>query len=737
MEDSNLASTVAEEDYEGIVANLERITQSQGWRAAQQELTTTLESIWPVHWFAKNRILSHIMNMPELVGYTGDMLDAFKYIRETSDFERVISKAQGKGIALVQAQLKRGGPAGFFDVESMKTRKSAILVPFIVKARSYRFSKIAPRCLKEISTKGITSKTSEPLASLCRCQYGHAIASKFEDSSIYEIERLKSTISGVLEGCHEVEDIEDHPTDEDERMELLLYYLSIGSKSYESWKSERIDYLIKSGFFNSQKLLLRILKSIEKEKAPVIDIFGPLEEYEDQLHLIIPLFEDTIERNIPALEEVAGKVLTFDLRGCEYYGAKIHWDALDILERKNANKEAVVEFIRSKEWDCDIFDSPSELHVNGTSSAALDKALGLALKMGESKEVARTCRFFIGDGYCSKNLLRWYYGGPLRGIIVDRLVEAEGIDAAPLLVKYLDWYEDRGIVGSGIMHPDYTVIEALLEIGPDVVPFVKDSICGTNCYVSEGAVLALQKLGDVGFQAIMKHVIDGCCNVMPERCFNKLWKPLPEGSIYRKMASLIARGMGMTSDSEIQAELDQAYECIDEHDLLYALNSDYEYLRRQACFRIPKRLMSSDKIASTIRRMLTEETGIANTVMYAAEAYGPEMFDAMWERFSNEIVEESIEDEPYEAFWYFLDDYGEVAIKLIANQLESQFEKRRNAVLVFIGRFLNHSSTESIITDSIFSEMGEQLRKALESSSVSDSYRTYIANVREFVKSIP
>ena len=111
------------------------LTVTFEWKEIVGLLKNVTSSLYQGHFLKKHHMILSIFDLFELAGIDCDIFSEMKAIRQPSSFDEACSLLFENFIQIAKAQFQSGGSTLFFNVEKLKTTRSAVIVSDLLEAR--------------------------------------------------------------------------------------------------------------------------------------------------------------------------------------------------------------------------------------------------------------------------------------------------------------------------------------------------------------------------------------------------------------------------------------------------------------------------------------------------------------------------------------------------------------------------------------------------------------------------
>ena len=126
---------------------IEESIRANGWKTTLNFLTESIENICGDRWFTSNWIILSILELEELLGFDGKLIQLLNSIDDISSFSELQEEAHSRLINKISKQVSSGGSTLLFDVELMTSTQSVLLVQDIIEARRKEFLAVVSHLL--------------------------------------------------------------------------------------------------------------------------------------------------------------------------------------------------------------------------------------------------------------------------------------------------------------------------------------------------------------------------------------------------------------------------------------------------------------------------------------------------------------------------------------------------------------------------------------------------------------
>ena len=117
------------------IASYKALVKKFGWQRIKLWTLSFSKMLGKTHAFPLQTILLEHLGIPELACYDGPLEDIINLIPESVSFQKGTEELSIALIDLLKDQLEHGGSTLFFDIDSMSTRDSSVLLPLLLAKR--------------------------------------------------------------------------------------------------------------------------------------------------------------------------------------------------------------------------------------------------------------------------------------------------------------------------------------------------------------------------------------------------------------------------------------------------------------------------------------------------------------------------------------------------------------------------------------------------------------------------
>ena len=464
---------------------IEESIRANGWKTTLNFLTESIENICGDRWFTSNWIILSILELEELLGFDGKLIQLLNSIDNISSFSELQEEAHSRLINKISKQVSSGGSTLLFDIELMTSTQSVLLVQNIIEARRKEFLTVVSHLLN------IQREDQEiyyiDLRPLWRTSFGfdllrahlaevksvslpHTLWKNLESSLMEIHQSLSITKADSKYTIKQVSMSDDFSDVWDVYLSLLVrstvkafeelfsHYPEI-LENHLSVSTPRTDSVDISRYHSDsqmQDLILKVINSdISQELSFLVNIIKdesifPYVEYEDlvELHeLVLTCYQFMMNRNLTS---------------------------------------AVVYLIKIAHYE--NFDGV--LSLINTSEEALERALYIAV-VDEMHEVTPSLASMLDV--------------PQSGMIARALVAIEGLNAAQPLIRNLSYHDRFDEYVNPVNH------QLLVEMGEKVVPVLRNHLlCISNGMdgINSFVMSVLLDIGESGLDVLAETLLN-------------------------------------------------------------------------------------------------------------------------------------------------------------------------------------------------------------------------------------
>ena len=722
---TQLRAAFTKESPKRLFEILQDSTSKFGWRKTSKSLKTELEYYYANQWFGRNKILLQMLGVQELIGYSGNVYSAFKNMKETTDFEQVVSFVKKKLNRLVEKQFQRGGPTGLFDLDKMQVSETAFLVSSLIQTRRIRFAIALDDCLENLDfSRQYFSKRDQHLGKLDNTYYGHRILETFSDGSFYESQNFKEILQKASTELRDVKRIELQMNDNDRQMEHLIRYLY-----HEDDYFDREEKLISWGFLNPVDLVSKLVSSIKSGESIEIEHIGEIADIAIKQDLLEHSFRTSLSMNLEDADVYANEVLLTPLGYTDISDNPfwMHEKSVEILKKSSRLKKALIDFIKMIKVDASDWGCNTDFEPQNTSSDAFLKVLDVSLENGLESIIFQKL-----VGICD-DILPWSRDTIFRGMILERLVRSGGFDAIEYLMDYLDWEHPKYDCGTGM---DWDVCNEIVKFGLKVVPLLENRIINKDTYdqrVSEGALYILTKFPGSGGEYIIQALRDIMSHGIYNERVEQLWEHIREDNKYSKIAAFLIHG-SLENYQPIASSVQKILKNSSTREIIKALESDDREMVLGVCYFLMKDHQITTAIRRTLRRIIFRRGDHSYQAMWVAGNRGEtSLFDSMMVALSQEIDNPQYISEYLEATRLLIEKSQKVLFKKIKRYLKNSRVEYRTAALLLVGYLYQYDETRAILKMNDCLELGASLNKGL-SSDYFERREHLLEHAKEFAR---
>ncbi|MFW9889702.1 MAG: hypothetical protein ACFFER_16050 [Candidatus Thorarchaeota archaeon] len=502
-----LENAVLKMDTKATLRTIKKLIKEEGWKSVLKQLRNHLNRSVGKAWYARNWFFLSILDSVGLMGIEADVEKILARVDDEYEFNKVLEEASEKLIRSARRQLRNGGSTLFFDLELMKTERSAVLIDEVVRARQKEFLQCAENqwdnlrythhgLLLQYATwlieEGSDHEDGQPLW-------------EFDETEIEE---------GQIEDYHR-EFGEDRSADllgeaykftvSDRTISIIDALLATPEESEHWWArfgyggEECLKPLVYSGLIDAVHLLevgedaWRAIPSSLKE---IFDRF-PIKSTEPFAVSFL------LELDYPIIPKVLARTLK---------GEEAAWNSgpNHIIENMSdkqieENLKTLVEFFVASDWGDSGEYGPSAPESVEAASKAIEKKAYL-LTQKQRKEMKESAHRWLGKWYTAgsvyqvnelvlrtqgpdaieyakESLINWYDWESIEiPYFIDenmvKFLKSKGIDPYPILVqKVIDLFK------RGLDHA-YGATQAAMEFHPEVAQAIRIGLLDQELYDS-------------------------------------------------------------------------------------------------------------------------------------------------------------------------------------------------------------------------------------------------------------
>jgi hypothetical protein len=144
-------------DVDSAIKHISEQVEKAGWTKTFSRIMDNLDRVLTGAWFAKNKFLLSILDIPELIGFDSNVDDILAQLKDLHSFRKVQQKAQKILVKSVLHQIKSDGSFHLFDEKEMKTKKASkkIFTPLVKARRRENELKMSTRLQDLLHSLGI------------------------------------------------------------------------------------------------------------------------------------------------------------------------------------------------------------------------------------------------------------------------------------------------------------------------------------------------------------------------------------------------------------------------------------------------------------------------------------------------------------------------------------------------------------------------------------------------------
>ncbi|MHA2084543.1 MAG: hypothetical protein ACXABD_12375 [Candidatus Thorarchaeota archaeon] len=494
-------------DFSKVRTILQTLISEYGWGDAKGHFFAAMETLYAEQWFMKNRVLLGILDCSELLGYDGDALEILEEIIECTDLEALTGSFAEELILRSKNQILSGGSTLFFDIDSMQSKSSAVLINDLVAARREEFFRVNEE-LEKMELTGDEDETDYFLSHLFRTSYclDLILEKKFRRFQRFRPSTKSELLNSIRPSMKKLANELGIDKSENRRQEspiskrLLDLSSAIGYSSFVAIPRWEQDALFSSGLLDSEEFLSDYLSYSKYRTDDSLIVQHLLAKSEDEeryrIGMVVSACKIYALEDAPRKEKIIAAVLCLENR---WSGANENIEFVEEFALRFADdvQEGVVNEIVNAFWEMDVLGCKEcTISLSPFSFTGFEIAVELALEweryeiLGKLKETLET--------------LPWSPGNDLGVVGARGIARILGNNAVGVLAKHATWIHPKFECG---IIPDYVIVKVLAELGHDAIPEMCNHL-SLDDRVNEGILEALWGIGNQGRKAVSNWVMD-------------------------------------------------------------------------------------------------------------------------------------------------------------------------------------------------------------------------------------